>query len=165
MIGILTSPLLHGGLLHILSNSLPLLVLSTLLRWHGSFVFWVVTIVIMILGGLGTWLVSSAPVVGASGMIFGYWAFLIIYGFLCRSFRSLFISLLVLVFYGWYVFIFIVPASYQLGRTFLWCGCGCPCRSYCQEFDASSTDPSSLNQYHFLLVQYKVRYTRHQSVC
>ena len=52
LLGILFAPLLHGGFDHLLSNTIPLLVLGTLVATGGRAVFWKVTGVVVLLGGL-----------------------------------------------------------------------------------------------------------------
>ena len=101
LFGILTSPFIHGSFFHIMSNSLPLLILGAIVRIHGPKLFWSLTLFVILLGGFITWIFSSSGyVVGASGLIFGYWSFLIVHGFIHRSLVSLAISLIVIVFYG-----------------------------------------------------------------
>ena len=101
LFGILTSTFIHASFFHIMSNSLPLLILGVIVRIHGSKLFWSLTLFIILLGGFITWLFSSSGyVVGASGLIFGYWSFLIVHGFIRRSFVSLVVSVVVIVFYG-----------------------------------------------------------------
>lgn len=107
LFGIATMPFLHGSLFHILSNSLPFLILGALVRAHGRSQFWFVTLVVMIVGGIGTWLFSAGQVVvGASGLIFGYWAFSLSYGLMKRSIKSIAISIVVFLVYGTMVFSF-----------------------------------------------------------
>ncbi len=99
--GVLFSPFLHGSLNHLLSNSFPLIILGVLLSWHGRVFFWFVTALIIVIGGVFVWLFASpAIVVGASGLVFGYWSFLLFYSFISRRFRDLFVSLIVMAMYG-----------------------------------------------------------------
>lgn len=101
LFGIVTSPFIHGSFYHIVSNSLPLLILGSVVRIHGVSLFWSLTIFTILVGGIITWLASSSGyVVGASGLIFGYWSFLIVYGFMKRSLISLLTSVFVIIFYG-----------------------------------------------------------------
>lgn len=100
--GILFSPLLHAGLAHALANALPLQVLLTLF-WAeprhrpGRSLSW-----IWLGSGLGTWLIGrdTAVHVGASGVIFGLAAFLIVAGLVLRRWRSLAVAALVAVVFG-----------------------------------------------------------------
>ncbi|WGW10767.1 rhomboid family intramembrane serine protease [Saxibacter everestensis] len=79
MLGILTAPLLHAGWPHLLSNTVPFLILGALICWESGRRFWTATAIIALVGGLGTWLVAvpGTLTVGASGLVFGYFAYLI----------------------------------------------------------------------------------------
>ncbi len=102
LIGILVSPLLHGGYEHLLSNTIPLLVLGTLVATGGRRVFWKVTAMTVVLGGLGTWLIapSNTVTIGASGLVFGYLGYLLVAGVRTRHWRDLLIGFAVLLVYG-----------------------------------------------------------------
>ena len=102
LLGILFAPLLHGGFNHLLSNTIPLLVLGTLVAASGRGVFWRVTAIVVLLGGLGTWLIASADTItiGASGLVFGYLGYLLVAGIRTRHWRDLLIGAVVLIVYG-----------------------------------------------------------------
>jgi len=72
----------------------------------GRTQFWEVTILIILLSGLGTWLVGSNGVHGgASGLIMGYWSYILVNAFYVRSAKSLLLALVTLFFYGGMFFI------------------------------------------------------------
>lgn len=102
LIGVLTWPLLHGGLAHLLSNTLAMLLFGTLVLMWGRREFWAVTAVSTIIGGLGVWLVgaSGSVHVGASGICFGYFGYLLARGFYERKFGSVLLSLMIGLFFG-----------------------------------------------------------------
>ena len=59
------------------------------------------TLAIVVLGGLGLWaLGSDAAHIGASGLIFGYFGFLVSRGYYERRLQSIAVSVLVVVAYG-----------------------------------------------------------------
>lgn len=103
LVGVVTSPLLHASLSHLTANAAPLLVMLVLLlsdrAYHpGRTLAW-----IWIGSGLGTWLIGrggDAVHIGASGIIFGLAAFLIVAGFSMKSWRSAVVAILVFVIYG-----------------------------------------------------------------
>lgn len=100
--GILFAPFLHGDLPHLISNTLPFLVLGWLVMWQETSDFWIVTALTMLVGGLGVWL-FAAPTsihIGASILIFGYLGFLLLRGYFQRNFISIFLSVLVAFLYG-----------------------------------------------------------------
>lgn len=108
LIGIFTAPLLHGNLYHLVSNTVPLVILLFLTVQFYPKKSPAVISIIVVLGGLLVWIFARGAVhVGASGLIFGLAAFLIVHGFLTRDVKNLLLSLLVLVVYGgmfWGVF-------------------------------------------------------------
>jgi membrane associated rhomboid family serine protease len=100
--GILFMPLLHGNLAHLAANTLPFLVLGwfVIMRRMGDFLK--VTAIVMVVSGVGVWLFGAANTVsiGASGLVFGYFAFLLLRGYFERSAFSIVVALVVLIFYG-----------------------------------------------------------------
>ncbi|MGO3320300.1 MAG: rhomboid family intramembrane serine protease [Microbacterium gubbeenense] len=85
--GVLFSPLLHANWSHLISNSVPFAVLGVLVCLDGVKRFWGVTAISALIGGLGTWLVNSPGTltVGASGLVFGYFGYLVIRAFVAPS--------------------------------------------------------------------------------
>ncbi|NEP11566.1 MAG: rhomboid family intramembrane serine protease [Symploca sp. SIO2C1] len=99
--GILFIPFLHSGFPHLISNTIPFLSLGWFVMLQKTSEFFIVTPIVMLVSGLGVWLLGSPGVhIGASGVIFGYLGFLLTRGFFERNFRSIFLSLLVGSFYG-----------------------------------------------------------------
>jgi membrane associated rhomboid family serine protease len=100
--GIVFMPFLHGGLAHLLANTGPFLVLGWLVmvRRTADFVF--VTVVVMLVSGLGVWLVgpSRSIVIGASGLIFGYFGFLLLRVYFDRQVVSFLLAVVVFLLYG-----------------------------------------------------------------
>lgn len=75
--GIVLGPLLHASWTHLIANSVPFLVLGLLVAVEGTRRFWTVTVIVAVVGGLGTW-IFNAPgtlTVGASGLVFGYFGY------------------------------------------------------------------------------------------
>jgi membrane associated rhomboid family serine protease len=102
LLGVLTEPFLHGGFAHLLANSLPFLILGSLVRARGRTVMLEATVVIALVAGLGTWLIGGAGSnhIGASGIIFGWFGFLLFSGWYARSLASVAIAFAVLLLYG-----------------------------------------------------------------
>jgi membrane associated rhomboid family serine protease len=99
--GILFAPFLHGGIRHLMVNTLPLLVLGGLVLLHGQRVFIRTTIMITVLGGAGVWLMGRPAIhVGASSLIFGYFGYLVFRGMVKRSLFSIAVSLVTVAAYG-----------------------------------------------------------------
>ena len=90
LVGIGVAPLVHANLAHLVSNTLPLLILGGMLGLRGPARFWSTTALIILIGGLGVWLLArSAYHIGASGLVFGYFGYLIALGLLERSVVSI----------------------------------------------------------------------------
>ncbi|MCW2732623.1 MAG: hypothetical protein JWR13_3439 [Mycobacterium sp.] len=106
--GILWAPLLHANWAHLVANTIPALVLGFLVSLAGMSRFVYATVIVWILGGLGTWLIGNlgAPNgvetnhIGASGLIFGWLTFLIVFGFFTRHAWQIVVGILVFVVYG-----------------------------------------------------------------
>lgn len=100
--GIFLMPLLHGGLAHVAANTMPFLVLGWLVMLRSMVDFVFVTAISVLLTGSGLWLLgsSSAVYIGASGIIFAYFGFLLLRGYFERSPQSILIALIVTFFYG-----------------------------------------------------------------
>lgn len=76
--GIFFAPFLHANFNHIFFNSIPLLVLSNFILINGVEYYIVVTVLITLISGLATWCFAKRGLhVGASGLITGYWGFLV----------------------------------------------------------------------------------------
>ena len=105
LIGIPIAPFLHGGLGHIISNTIPFLILGSLVSLRGSTRWIGVSLVIVLFGGLGVWLIGRPAVhVGASGLVFGYFGYLVASGWYDRKISSALISIAVIIFYGGMLF-------------------------------------------------------------
>lgn len=100
LLGVLWAPLLHGGWGHLIANSVPFFVLGFLVLAGGFGQFLAVTALVWLLGGVLTWLTGSGVTIGASGIIFGWLAFLLFRGFFARSGRQIVLALVLLVLYG-----------------------------------------------------------------
>lgn len=85
--GLVLAPLLHSGWGHLVANSVPFLVLGLLVAAEGARRFWLVTATIAVVGGIGTWLVNlpGTVTVGASGLVFGCFGYLLVRAFVVRS--------------------------------------------------------------------------------
>jgi membrane associated rhomboid family serine protease len=123
LVGIPAMPFLHANLAHILSNTVPLFVLLILLAGSRA-ESWEVVVLITLLGGLLLWIFGREAIhIGASGLISGLGAFLILSGFLERRIIPLLIALLVGFFYGGALVAGIIP---RIGSQVSWDGhlCG-----------------------------------------
>jgi membrane associated rhomboid family serine protease len=99
--GILFSPFLHGGLWHLIANSLPVGVLMACILLFYERIAVPVMVFIQIGTGLCVWLAARpAYHIGASGIIYGYAAFLFFSGLFRQEWKALFIAVFVFFGYG-----------------------------------------------------------------
>jgi membrane associated rhomboid family serine protease len=100
--GILLSPLLHGDLRHLAANTVPLAVLGGLILFRSQTTFAIVTVVVWLVSGWGTWLCGGPRTnhIGASGIVFGYLGFLLLQGYLERSPISIGLAVIAGTLYG-----------------------------------------------------------------
>lgn len=105
LIGVVSAPFLHANLLHLLSNTFPLLVMFiTLVVFYKKKVMKVVVGVVL-LSGLLVWCFGrTANHIGASGLIYGLAGFLIANGILEKKIIPIVISILIATTYGGLVF-------------------------------------------------------------
>lgn len=123
LVGIVTMPFLHANLQHIVSNTMPLVVLLVLLAGSRARSWVVVAEVISLSGGLLWMFGRYATHIGASGLICGLITFLIVSGIRERRIVPLFVSVVVGFLYGSTLLAGIVPNS---DSTISWDGhlCG-----------------------------------------
>jgi membrane associated rhomboid family serine protease len=99
--GILFAPFLHGSFYHIAANTVPFVVLGWLVMLRNTKDFYSVSFLSALVGGLGTWLFGRDSIhIGASGVIFGYFGYLLFRGYFEKSFVSIAISVAIAIGYG-----------------------------------------------------------------
>ncbi|MGL6246931.1 rhomboid family intramembrane serine protease [Pseudomonas sp.] len=106
--GIITSPFLHASFAHLSANMIAFLILGTLVIIEGLNRFIVVSAIIILLGGALVWLFGFPGVhIGASGWIFGLWAYLLARAWFQRSWGNLITASVVALLYGGMIFGFL----------------------------------------------------------
>ena len=102
LVGIVTAPFLHAGFAHLKGNTVPFLVLGAAIALSGLGRVVFTTAIIAVVGGLGVWLFAPTGTdhIGASGIVFGYAAYLIARGLFSRSLLHLAIGVVVIGLYG-----------------------------------------------------------------
>jgi len=117
LIGIVTSPLIHGSYSHLFNNSIPLLILGSALFYFYKEIAFKVSVWVYLMVGVWTWIYArEAYHIGASGLLYGLFSFLLISGFLRRNKNLIALSFAVIFLYGslvWGIFPIDVKISFE----------------------------------------------------
>ena len=99
--GVLWAPLLHHGWAHLFANTLPVLLFGFLAMANGVGQWVTVTVMIWLFSGLGVWLVGdTGTTVGASGIAFGWLAFLLVRGIFNRAIGQIVVAVVLFLYWG-----------------------------------------------------------------
>jgi membrane associated rhomboid family serine protease len=101
LLGIPLAPLLHGSFAHLVANAGAFLILGLAIAYTTRR-FWTVTIAVTLIGGLAVWLLGDPGTVtiGASGVVYGYGAFLVAWGLFTRRLLAVVVAVAVVLVYG-----------------------------------------------------------------
>lgn len=117
ILGVVTSPFIHGDFEHLLNNSVPLFVLGWALMYFFPRLAGRVVLASWLVSGVWVWLSARASYhIGASGVVYGLAAFLFTSGLLRRQRTLMGLSLLVVFLYGsmlWGVFPIVPRISWE----------------------------------------------------
>ena len=98
LIGIPLAPMLHAGVWHAVSNTVPLLILGALTLAGGKRKFWETTVAVTLLSGVLVWIFArGAYHVGASGLVFGYFGVILARAFMERSITAIAIAIVTIM--------------------------------------------------------------------
>ena len=109
---ILLAPLLHFSWTHIEANSGPLFIFGFLAAFRGVTRFIGVTVVVVLTSGLGVWLFQSSGelTVGASGVIYGYFGYVVVKGIFDRRLIDVVVGLVMALSFA-YILVAVVPGT------------------------------------------------------
>ncbi len=109
--GIITAPFLHASFQHLIDNTIPFVFMGLIIALAGAARLALVTAIVIVLGGIGTWLIApdNTITVGASGVVFGYAAYLLTRGVFDRSALELVVGVVVGVVWGGALLTSLVP--------------------------------------------------------
>lgn len=107
--GVVLAPFLHAGFGHLIANSVSLALFGTMIAMRSRAELAFVTIGGALFAGIGTWLFGSlfGPLgihVGASGVVFAYFGYLLAIGIFERRLGSVIVSVLMLIAFGGMLF-------------------------------------------------------------
>lgn len=102
LVDVIPAAFMHFGFGHLVANTLPLLVLGFLAALRGTARFLAVALTIIVVSGVGVWLVApdGSNTAGASGLIFGLFGYLLVRGFVDRRITDVALGGVVAVLYG-----------------------------------------------------------------
>lgn len=102
LFGIFFSPWLHGDWLHLLNNTIAFLGLGFVVLLAEGKRFLHTSFLLVLISGLGTWLIGQDGTlhIGASGLIYGYFGYLILRAWTERQPLWIVVGVLVAIVYG-----------------------------------------------------------------
>lgn len=104
LVGVFFAPLIHSGFKHLISNSAPMLVLTTIMIIFYRRVAIPSFFFIYFLAGFMVWLFAkNAYHIGASGVVYGLVAFVFWLGVFRKNTRSIILSLIIVILYSSYI--------------------------------------------------------------
>ncbi|HEX8618168.1 MAG TPA: rhomboid family intramembrane serine protease [Thermoanaerobaculia bacterium] len=111
--GIAVAPLIHADFDHLVANTIPFVILGAIILFRGIDELLFVTLVSLLVAGFGTWLfgTSHSEHIGASGIVFGFFGYLVFRGAFDRRLSSIAIMLAVGFGYGASMAYALVPAE------------------------------------------------------
>lgn len=117
LVGIITSIFIHGNFNHLFNNSIPLLILGSALFYFYKPVAVKIVVWIVLMGGFWTWVMARESYhIGASGLIYGLFSFLLVSGFIRLNKQLIALSFFVVIVYGsmvWGIFPIKLEISYE----------------------------------------------------
>ncbi len=100
-LGIITGPLIHGDAIHLMSNTIPLIILGVGLFYFYHRIALEVFFWIYLASGFWVWIIGrEAYHIGSSGLVYGLVMFIFWGGILRKNPRSLAISMIIFFLYG-----------------------------------------------------------------
>ncbi len=101
IVGIFLSPILHKNFSHLFFNSIPLFALGLAILGRGLHLFLEVTSIVVVLGGFGVWLFArSAMHIGASGLVSGYFGYILATAYFNPSLTAYLLAAVVAYYFG-----------------------------------------------------------------
>lgn len=112
LLGIVTSPWIHANLEHLVSNTVPLVILGWLVIAPSEDDFLAAIVGSAVAAGSTAWLLGGPNTVhlGASGLVYGLFGFVVARGYYARRSVDLMGALLAVVVYGASILLGVLPA-------------------------------------------------------
>lgn len=101
LLGIFTSPLIHADFSHLISNTIPLIILGWIIFSFYPKVSYMLFLFIYFVTGLLVWIFARQVFhIGASGVVYGFVSFLFFSGIFRRDNKSISLALVITFLYG-----------------------------------------------------------------
>jgi len=105
LIGIFSAPFLHGSLPHIINNSISFTLFAVALALLEGDKMFAKVMLMLVIGGVLTWVMGrSANHIGASGLIFSLWGYMLLSGWFSRKLKYIVVSIMLIFFYSGMIF-------------------------------------------------------------
>lgn len=115
--GVVSSVFIHGNFNHLFNNAIPILILGSALFYFYKPIALKVVVWIVLMGGFWTWIMARESYhIGASGLIYGLFSFLLLSGFIRLNKQLISLSFFVVIVYGsmvWGIFPVKLNISYE----------------------------------------------------
>lgn len=118
--GVAMSPFLHADFAHLMANTIPFLILGSIVALRNPSRFWPIVVTITVAGGGLVWLLGPANLitVGASGVVFGFLTYLLTAGIISRHWLDVVIAVAVFLLYGG-ILVGALPFGVEAGVSWL----------------------------------------------
>ncbi len=101
LLGIVFSPILHQNFTHLFFNTIPLFMLGLAILARGMPIFCQITLFVIVFGGLAVWIFGRRAVhIGASGLVSGYFGYILATAYFEPSFTALLLAVFVIYYFG-----------------------------------------------------------------
>jgi membrane associated rhomboid family serine protease len=101
LLGIITSPLIHADFSHLISNTIPLIILGWIIFSFYPKLSYLLFVLIYLLTGFLVWIFARQVYhIGASGVVYGFVSFLFFSGIFRRDNKSIALALVITFLYG-----------------------------------------------------------------
>jgi len=127
LLGIIFAPFIQSGFSDAIANTIGIIILGSLLMLRSLGEFVKVSVFVMVVGGMGTWIIGrNASHIGAGGVLFGWFGFLLITPFFERPIaaKSIIISVVAGLIYGTLIFGVIPGTTTDVTRSWEMSLCG-----------------------------------------
>lgn len=112
------SPFVHKDRHHLFSNTIPFIVLGSIIAVRDPLEFWYVTMVVALVDGLFVWVFGSVGYhLGASGLIMGYFSYILARGIFNQNVEEILIALAMLAFFGFTKYSFFGNLRFRRGSS------------------------------------------------